>query len=167
MSDLSFIKHHLVDFSLVLVQFPTKFQVSLNIILQSCTVCLFKAVLPALMMLTSKYQSRSYRDKVRNGHGRKNHPETAQLRDPCHNQPPNADTITYASKILLTGPWYSCLLWGYASAWQIQKWMLTVSYWMKHRAPNGGARESIQEGVCNPIGGTTVWTDQYPQSSCL
>jgi hypothetical protein len=31
-----------------------------------------------------------------------------------------------------------------------QKWMLTVSYWMDHRAPNGGARESIQgaKGVC-------------------
>ena len=32
--------------------------------------------------------------------------------------------------------------------------MLTVSYWMEHRAPNGGARESTQgaEGICNPIG---------------
>jgi hypothetical protein len=38
-----------------------------------------------------------------------------------------------------------------------------------HRAPNGGARESTQgaKGVCNPIGGTTIWTNQYPQSSCL
>jgi hypothetical protein len=29
---------------------------------------------------------------------------------------------------------------------------------MEHRAPNGGARESIQgaEGVRNPIGGTTI-----------
>jgi hypothetical protein len=62
------------------------------------------------------------------------------------------------------GPWYSCLLWGYASAWQIQKWMLTISYWMEHRAPNGGARESTQgaEGNCNPIGGTTIWTNHYP-----
>jgi hypothetical protein len=36
--------------------------------------------------------------------------------------------------------------------------MLTVSYWMDHRAPNGGARESTQgtKGVCNPIGGTTI-----------
>jgi hypothetical protein len=36
--------------------------------------------------------------------------------------------------------------------------MLTVSYWMDHTAPNGGARESTQgaEGVCNPIGGTTL-----------
>jgi hypothetical protein len=25
------------------------------------------------------------------------------------------------------------------------KIMLTVSYWMEHRAPNGGARESTQE----------------------
>jgi hypothetical protein len=42
--------------------------------------------------------------------------------------------------------------------WQIQKWMLTVIYKMEHRAPNGEARESTQgaEGVCNPIGGTTI-----------
>jgi hypothetical protein len=34
---------------------------------------------------------------------------------------------------------------------------------MEHRAPNVGARESTQgaEGVCNPIGGTTIWTNQY------
>jgi hypothetical protein len=40
----------------------------------------------------------------------------------------------------------------------IQKWMLTVIYWMEHRAPNEGARESTQgaEGVCNPIEGTTI-----------
>jgi hypothetical protein len=43
-------------------------------------------------------------------------------------------------------------------AWQIQKWMLTVIYWMEHRVPNEGARESTQraKGVCNPIGGTTM-----------
>jgi hypothetical protein len=42
--------------------------------------------------------------------------------------------------------------------------MLTVSYLMDHRAPNGGARESTQgsKGTCHPIGGTTstpeLWT---------
>ena len=42
--------------------------------------------------------------------------------------------------------------------------MLTVSYWMDHRAPNVGARKSTQgaKGVCNPIGGTTIGTNQYP-----
>ena len=42
--------------------------------------------------------------------------------------------------------------------------MLKVSYWMDHRAPNGGARENTQgaKGICNPIGGTTIWTTQYP-----
>jgi hypothetical protein len=60
----------------------------------------------------------------------------------------------------------------YAGAEQTQKWMLTVSYWMDHRAPNGGARESTQgaKGICNPIGGTTLWTNQYPwafDSSCI
>ena len=72
--------------------------------------------------------------------------------------PPNPDTIAYASKILMKGPWYSCLIGGYASAWQIQKWMLTVIYKMEHRTPDGEGRESIQgvEGVCNPIGGATI-----------
>jgi hypothetical protein len=33
-----------------------------------------------------------------------------------HNQLPNADTIAYTSKIMLKGPWYSCLLSEYAWA---------------------------------------------------
>ena len=35
---------------------------------------------------------------------------------------------------------------------------------MEHRAPNEGARESTQgaKGVCNPIGGTTIYTNQLP-----
>ena len=39
--------------------------------------------------------------------------------------------------------------------------------WTEHRVPNEGARERTQgaEGVCSPIGGTTIWTNQYPQSS--
>ena len=32
------------------------------------------------------------------------HPETTRPWDPSHNQPPNPDTIAYASKILLKGP---------------------------------------------------------------
>jgi hypothetical protein len=61
----------------------------------------------------------------------------------------------------LTGAWYSSLLRGSASAWQIQKWLFTAIYWMEHRAPSGGARESTQgaEGVCTPIEGTTIWTN--------
>jgi hypothetical protein len=38
------------------------------------------------------------------------HPETAPPGDPSHNHPPNPDTTAYASNILLTGPWYSCLV---------------------------------------------------------
>jgi hypothetical protein len=98
--------------------------------------------------------------------------ETTPPGDPCHNQPLNPDTIAQCQKVLLKGPSYSCLIWGYVSAWQIQKWMLTVIYKMEHRAPNGEARESTQgdEGVCNPIGGTTLWTTSSPRahvSSCL
>jgi hypothetical protein len=77
--------------------------------------------------------------------------------------PPNPDTIADANKILLTGALYSCTLVGSDSAWKIYKWMLTVMYWMKHRTPNGEARESTQgpEGLCNPIGGTAIWTNYY------
>jgi hypothetical protein len=35
---------------------------------------------------------------------KKDHPETARPWDPSHKQPPNPDTIAYASKMLLTGP---------------------------------------------------------------
>ena len=50
--------------------------------------------------------------------------------------------------------------------------MFTVSYWIDHSA-TGGARESNQgaKGICNPIGGTTILTTQYPHrarvSSCI
>jgi hypothetical protein len=52
----------------------------------------------------------------------------------------------------------SCSLIYTHTVTQTQKWMLTVSYWMDHRVPNGGARESTQGagGICNPIGGTTI-----------
>jgi hypothetical protein len=40
---------------------------------------------------------------------------------------------------------------------------------MDHRAPNGGARESTQgaKGICNPIGGTTILTNQYTPTPTL
>jgi hypothetical protein len=84
-----------------------------------------------------------------------------------HMEPPNPVTIADAKKCLLTGAWYSCLLRGSARAWQIQKWMLVAIHWTQHRVPNEGASERTQgaEGVCSPIGGTTIWTSQYPQSS--
>ena len=47
---------------------------------------------------------RSYRDKVWSGNERMDHLETAIPGDPSHNQPLNADTIAYTSKILLQGP---------------------------------------------------------------
>ena len=53
---------------------------------------------------------------------------------------------------------------GVYSGRSMSKALSTVSYWMDHRAPNGGARESTQgaKGICNPIGGTTLWANQYP-----
>jgi hypothetical protein len=41
---------------------------------------------------------------VESQEGRKDHPETAPPRDQSHIQPSNTDTITYARRILLTGP---------------------------------------------------------------
>jgi hypothetical protein len=45
-----------------------------------------------------------------------------------------------------------------ASAWQIQKWMLTVIYCTEHRAHNEGARKSTQgsKGFSNTVGVTTT-----------
>jgi hypothetical protein len=96
----------------------------------------------------------------------------AICRDPSHDQLPNVDTVAYTSRILLKGPRYSSLLWDCAGAWQTQRWMITVSCWMGHMAPNGGAREITQGagGNCNPMGGTTIWTNQYPGAlvfSCM
>jgi hypothetical protein len=73
----------------------------------------------------------------------------------------------YANKWLLTKAWYSFLLRGSSSAWQIQKYIFTAIHWTKHRDPIEGARESTQwpEVVCSPIGGTTIWNNQSPQSS--
>ena len=67
-----------------------------------------------------------------------------------------------ANKGLLTGAWCSCLLRGSASAWQIQKLMLTANQWSEHRVPNGGARKRIQgtEEVGSLIGRTILWTNQ-------
>jgi hypothetical protein len=47
----------------------------------------------------------------------------------------------------------------------------SMSWWL-FTPPNGGARESTQgaKGICNPIGGTTLWTNLYPgalDSSCI
>jgi hypothetical protein len=49
--------------------------------------------------------------------------ETAPPGEPSHIQSPYPDSIVDANKCLLTGTWYSCLLRGSASAWQIKKWM--------------------------------------------
>jgi hypothetical protein len=45
--------------------------------------------------------------------------------------------------------------------------MLTANHWTEHRFPNGGVRERTHgvEGVCNPIGGTTILTNHTTQSS--
>ena len=55
---------------------------------------------------------------------------------------------------------------AFVSAWQIQKWILTIIHRMEHMVPNEWARKSTQgaEGVWSPIGGSSIWTNQYSQS---
>ena len=93
--------------------------------------------------------------------------ETDPTEDPSHKQLPKPDTIVDANKCLLRGAWYSCLLRGCARAWQIQRQMLATNHWTECGIPNGGVRERTEgaEGVCNPIGRTTMSTNQTPQSS--
>ena len=81
------------------------------------------------------------------------HLETAISGNPSNNQPPNADTNTYTSKILLKGPRYGCLLWDYAGAWQTQKLMLTVSYWM-------GPIEELEKVPKELKGSATLYVEQ-------
>jgi hypothetical protein len=78
--------------------------------------------------------------------------------DPSHIQSLNPDTFVNTNKYLLTKSYYSSLLRSSTSAWQIQRWMLTAYHWTEHRVPNEGAQKSTQgaEGVCSPIGRTTI-----------
>ena len=73
-------------------------------------------------------------------------------------------TIRFLWLSWLTGAWYSALLKGSTSAWQIQKWICTAIHWTEQWVHNEGARESMQgaEGICSPIGGTTIWNNKYP-----
>jgi hypothetical protein len=43
-------------------------------------------------------------------------------------------------------------------------WMLAANHWTEHRDPSGGVRESTKgaEGVFNPIGRSTISTNQTP-----
>jgi hypothetical protein len=73
------------------------------------------------------------------------HLETTISGDPSRNQLPNADTIAYTSKIFAESTLIKLSLVRLCRVLQTQKWMLTVSYWMDHRAPSGRAREVSKE----------------------
>ena len=79
--------------------------------------------------------------------------------DPRVGQSMDGPSFLLSSEICLCNSFHGYFVpWGYANDWQIQILTLTVIYWMEHRVPNEGARESTQgaEGVCNPIGGATI-----------
>ena len=102
---------------------------------------------------------KSYRDYVQSRDWRNDRPKTGPLGDPSHEQPLNPVTMADANKSLMTVAWYSCPLWGSASA--IQKWMLTIIHWTDHKVLNEGARESTRgaQEIWSPIGGTSIWTN--------
>ena len=77
-------------------------------------------------------------------------------------QSPKPDTVLDTNKGLLTGAWFGCLLRGPAYTWQIQRWVLSANHWTELNVPSGGARDRTKraEGDCNPIGKTTIWTNQ-------
>jgi hypothetical protein len=72
-----------------------------------------------------------------------------------------------AKKCLLKRAWYSCLLRGSARALQIQRKMLAANHRTERGVPSGRVRERTEgaEDVCNPIGRTTLSTNQTPQRS--
>ena len=49
----------------------------------------------------------------------------------------------------------------------IQRRMLAANHCTEHRVPNRGVREGTEgvEGICNPIGRTTISTNQTAQNS--
>ena len=57
---------------------------------------------------------------------------------------------------------YTAVSWGSARAWHLQRWMLAANHWTDHGVPSGGVRERT-EGICNPIGRTTISTNQSSQ----
>jgi hypothetical protein len=72
-----------------------------------------------------------------------------------------------ANKYLLTETLYSCLLRGSARTSQIQMQMLTANHLTEHGDINGGirGRNEGDDGACNPIGRTTISSNQIPQIS--
>jgi hypothetical protein len=98
---------------------------------------------------------------------RKGHPETASPGYLSHIQTLSPDTIADDKKCLLTGTWYSCLFTGSVRTWKIQRWMLPANHCTEHGVPNGEVRERTKgvEDVGNPIGRTTISTNQTLQSS--
>jgi hypothetical protein len=98
---------------------------------------------------------------------RNDHPEAALPVDQFYMQSPIPDTFVDGSKCLLTEACYICFWRGSTCAWQIHRLILAANHWTEHRVPSEGARERTQgaEGFSSPVGGTTTWTNQYPQSS--
>jgi len=79
-------------------------------------------------------------------------------------QPPELVTTADAKKYLWTGARYGYPLRGSARALLIQMRMLAASHWIEQGDPKGGVREKTEgaEGVCKPIGRTTISTNQTP-----
>jgi hypothetical protein len=67
----------------------------------------------------------------------------------------------------IKGRWKGFNLKNYSWTGEMDQWLRECNFLQKiWVTPNGGARESTQgaKGICNPIGGTTLWTNQYPRA---
>jgi len=76
---------------------------------------------------------------------------------------PNPVTIVDAKKCLLTGARYGYLLRGSARTLLIQMKMLAATHWTEQGTPMEELEKRLTEGaegVCNPIGRTTISTKQ-------
>jgi hypothetical protein len=62
---------------------------------------------------------------------------------------------------MLKGARYGSLLRDPARALQIKWWVPLANHFTEHRIPKNGVRERTEgvEGVCNPIGRTTISTN--------
>ena len=120
-----------------------------------------------ILTLVSKWKKKSYRDKVYYKDWRKDHPESDSPGDPSHIQSPHPHTVVDANKCLLTDARYSSLLRGSAVPHKYRGGCSQPSIGLSTEAPNKELEKGSKElnGVCSLIGGITIWTSKYPQSS--
>ena len=108
---------------------------------------------------------RSYRDKVQSRAWRNDHPQTAPLGDPPLKQPPNPDS----RHMLTRACWQQPDIAVSCEALSVPgKYINGCSHPLdRAQDPQWRSKRNTQgaEGDWSPIGRTSIWTNQYLQSS--